>query len=376
MVTAVSGRLRLPSGGRRVKWLLIGLGALLLLGRCYLVEQGFILLTYQFQTEDIDKLLERNELPAGTKEMLATAKEIKQFSESELGLKNDDNFSRFLDIRKDYLVDVVSASEKDRFVPYRWSYPIFGAFPYKGFFNKESALREAQKLHEQDLDVFVRQADAFSTLGFFIDPLYSFMSDYSAYALAVLIIHEQTHATIFLKDQVEFDEELATFIGIEGALLYVKSKFGEDSDRYQDVLRYLDDLDTFIFQIHSLNDTLDALYRRNIDRDEKLAQREQLYSEFREAYLKTYPAMFKTEKFRNLMGSDINNAFILSYMTYTRDLSLYYELYRACGCDVRRLTTFITTLAENGRQEFLADPKKYLAEWLSAQELPVTTICR
>ena len=338
----------------------------LLLSNCYLLEQGYYLLSYQLKTEDIETVLQRDGLPEDTREMLLLAQEIKQFAVSEIGLKDDRNFSRYLDIQKDYVADVVSASEKDQFLPYRWDYPIFGTFPYKGFFEKKNALLEARRLSDNDMDVYVRQVDAFSTLGFFVDPLYRFMSGYSTYALSNLIIHEQTHTTIFLKDQINFNEELATFIGIEGALLFMRAKFGEESKQHQEVLRYLDDLDMFISQIRRLHEILDTMYRQNTSRDDKMVRREQIFSDFHRNFLATYPQLYKTQSFRDLLGSEINNALILSYMRYTKDLSLYYDVYRACDGDLHNLITFLAALVESGTRNFLADPKTYLAAWLSS----------
>jgi len=86
------------------------------------------------------------------------------------------------------------------------------------------------------------------------------MKVYSAYSIASLIIHEQTHATIFLKNRIKFNEELATFIGNEGALQFIKEKYGTESEYYTNLMSHRADLDTFFELIQNLYDELNAVY--------------------------------------------------------------------------------------------------------------------
>ncbi len=96
------------------------------------------------------------------------------------------------------------------------------------------------------------------------------MTDYSVFALASLIIHEQTHTTLFIKDQVQFNEELASFVGIEGALNFIKDKYGEDSEFYRQALNNREDWDRYSSLIKGLHEELDLLYESGRSRKYKL----------------------------------------------------------------------------------------------------------
>ena len=111
--------------------------------------------------------------------------------------------------------------------------PFHGQAPYKGFYERPDALAEAARLKKEGYDVIVRKVDAFSTLGFTKDPVYSFMKKYSPYELASTIIHEQTHATLWVKGQTDFNEELADFVGETGALEWIAARFGAPSEEYR-----------------------------------------------------------------------------------------------------------------------------------------------
>ena len=167
----------------------------LLFSSCYTLKQGFTLLGYLRRAVPLEKLSPDKSNLRFVKQVAS----IRSFAVNELGLKDTKNYTRYVEIDRDYLALVVSACAKDSFSPYMWRFPIVGAVPYKGFFEERDAKIEVEKLKRKDLDTLIRRVDAFSTLGWFQDPLYSYMKDYPAHRLADLIIHESLHATVYLK---------------------------------------------------------------------------------------------------------------------------------------------------------------------------------
>jgi len=210
------------------KWLFIALniGSLLvilgLFSGCYSIKQGVTMIGYLGQAVPLEKTADSD--------FIGLVEDIRVFAKDELGLVLSKNYTRLVELDRNYLAAVVSASAKDSFQRHEWRFPVVGRLPYKGFFNVDDARKERFKLEEKDLDVWVRSVDAFSGLGWFNDPLYSFMRNYSPNRLADLIIHELVHATVFIKGQVKFNEELAQFIGTEGARLFLEKRFGLDSN--------------------------------------------------------------------------------------------------------------------------------------------------
>ena len=223
------------------------------------------------------------------------------------------------------------------------------SFPYKGFYEKADARREADRLEKRGLDVWIRRVDGFSTLGLLSDPIYSFMTDYSLYALADLIIHEQTHATIFIKNQIQFNEELATFVGREGALTFLRDRYGTDSSAYTQALAGLEDWRVFGDRMIDLHDQLKRLYSLEAERETALAEKHRIVGQFNRRLITEAPELFRTDRFRSFKGIPANNAYIMSFVRYNQDLELFYSLYEANGRDIRSTVDVLKRLKKTKR---------------------------
>lgn len=179
------------------------------------------------------------ELPSTTEEQKEKVKiilEAKQFAFDELGINFSENYSKIFDQEGKPSMYVVTACDPYFFKPRMWKFPVVGSVPYKGFFDLEKAREEALRIKEEEaIEVDIRTAGGWSTLGWFNDPVLSNMLNRSEGDLASLIIHELTHGTLFVKDSVTFNENLASFIGDKGAIMFLEKKYGEDSE---EVKRY------------------------------------------------------------------------------------------------------------------------------------------
>jgi predicted aminopeptidase len=306
---------------------LLLLGIFPLISGCYLLKQGTYLLSYNSRSRPIDKVLEEGSASAEAEAMLRTVQQIRSYATERLGLEQNKNYTRYVELDKEYIVDVVTACQADSFTPHQWRFPIFGSFPYKGFYERADAEREAARLEKRGLDVWIRRVDGFSTLGLLSDPIYSFMADYSLYALADLIIHEQTHATIFIRNEIQFNEELATFVGREGAL-------------------------SFLLDLH---DQLDRIYSMDTERETILAEKLRTVEEFNRRLVDESAQWFQTDRFRAFRGIPANNAYIMSFVRYHEDLDLFYRLYEVNGRDLRATVEVL-----KGLQKTKEPPKQAL----------------
>jgi predicted aminopeptidase len=307
----------------------------LLDGCCYLAKQGTGLVKYQTRTVKIEKMLEKDDITPEMKVFLTRVQDIRAFAMDSIGLKKNKNYTTYVRIDRDYMVDVLVACRDDTFDIYKWWFPVVGNVPYKGFFDKKDAEKEARKVEKKGrYDIYIGKADAFSTLGFFSDPIYSFMINYDVYNLASLIIHEQMHATAFIKNQTQLNEEMATFVGDVGGLWYVKNKFGEDSEQYRTAVLSKEDYRAYIDLMRELYEELRAVYSSGKGRDYKLAEKERVIADFRERVTNNYDSLFRTPRYGGLKRMELNNAVISAGMTYNRDMSLYYDLYDRLGGDL------------------------------------------
>ena len=269
------------------------------------------------------------------------------------------NYTTYVEIEQDYLVSVVSASRADSFSRKTWWFPIVGSVPYKGYYRQESALRLARRLERQGYDVLVRKVDAFSILGFFKDPVFSFMQDYSVFQVASLILHEQTHATVFLKNHVQFNEEMAQFVGTEGALLYLDRRLGPESTEREETTAILRDQETFLETLRALYADLEDVYAQDLPPDDKLSRKAKTIALHQTRFAESYQDSFASEAYRGFAEAEINNAYLNLYMTYTEDLDVFYELFESYDRDLRA-----TIYALRELEGIRGDPKEHLRDRL------------
>ena len=312
---------------------------------CYLVKQGRYVLKYSTEARRIDKMQRSADTPEELKAFFSLVDEVRRFATDSLGLSKNDNYSTYIDLPGDRVVDVVYAAGKLNFKPYIWKFPFFGSWPNKGFFEPQDARKEAGRLAAKGYDTCVLGAGAFSTLGFFSDPVYSYMKRYSAFGLAYLIFHEQTHATLFIKSQLQFNEELATFFGKEGALRFVRGKFGDTSEQYRKALSSVHDEDVFYTLMRTLHKSLKEVYDSAGLSDEiKLELKQQIVSRFKDSIDVHYDSLFQSKGYRWLTKSTINNATLLADMTYNQNLSLFRDLYERKNRDFKAMLASLKTL--------------------------------
>ncbi|HVR84786.1 MAG TPA: aminopeptidase, partial [Planctomycetota bacterium] len=211
-----------------------------------------------------------------TKLKLLFVREVKSFGENELGLARSANYESFYDTKGQPITYIVSACRKDRFQPYTWWFPIVGEVPYKGFFSKEDAQAEAAGLEQQGYDVALGMAAAYSTLGYFPDPVLSTMLDYPDEHLAALILHELTHGTIYLPGGSDFNEGLASFVGWQGALEFARKERGISSGAYERTVRAFAAEERRDSRSRELYEKLSRLYGSNLPRERILEERSKI----------------------------------------------------------------------------------------------------
>jgi predicted aminopeptidase len=334
---------------------------------CYTLKQGAAMLGYlnravPLEQVPLEKIADKEASSASDNEkFVQRVLDIRRFASEELGLEMTKNYTRYVQLDRDYLAAVVSASAKDSFKRHEWHFPIVGSVPYKGFFNVEDARKERKKLEKKDLDVWVRPVEAFSTLGWFRDPLYSYMRDYSPARLADLIIHESLHATVFVRGQVSFNEELAEFVGSEGARLYMVSRYGEDSAEYRAMFASEADNKTFVAFIQELIAELNALYTSTsgLDREATLAQKEAIINAAKERFNAEYENLFSSDNYRGFAELPVNNAYLELYRLYHAPDNFFADLYERSGRNLRAFIAAAKTVRKKG------DPRGQLTQALN-----------
>ncbi len=208
----------------------------------------------------VEEFLNDPNFPDSLKAKIELIQEIRTYAIDSLGLTDSENYTTLFDQKGEDILWNLSAAYPYKMEPKTWSFPMLGSFPYKGFFELDRAKEERDLLKDEGYDTRIRSVGGWSTLGWFKDPILSNMLARGDGRLADLIIHELTHATLFVKDSIEFNENLASFIGKKGAEQFIRSKYGPDSKEMDDYLQYFEDSKSIVNHMLAGYKALDSLY--------------------------------------------------------------------------------------------------------------------
>jgi predicted aminopeptidase len=244
---------------------------------------------------------------------------VRRFAVDSLGLRDTRNYTTYYDQQGKPLLWVLTASEAFRIKPYLWSFPVVGNVSYKGFFQKTAGEHEAHLLEESGYDIDYGEVGAWSTLGWFRDPILSGMLRRGEGRLAELIIHEMTHATLYVPGQVDFNENLASFIGEQGARRFLRSHFGEEATetvRYRD---FLHDYNALARHLVRGTHWLDSIYQTREFYKWGIAEKQLMKRDLIDSVLHALDTVIFQDTLRarlRFRGVRPNNAYFLNYLRY------------------------------------------------------------
>ena len=191
---------------------------------CYISRAAYEEARILARRQPIERLVVRENTEPVLRAKLALVLAARQFAIDSLGLEAKESFTTFSQLDRDTLVLVVSAAYRDRLQLKTWSFPVVGSFPYKGFFDFAEARKVAAQLRADGFDVSVGASSAFSTLGWFNDPLVSTTVRQDSVTLVNTVLHELLHNTYFAKGKVSFNETFAAFVGGRGAEHFFRAR--------------------------------------------------------------------------------------------------------------------------------------------------------
>jgi len=312
----------------------------------YITHAAYQEVRLLWNRKPIAKVLAKPDLPADERSKLETVLAVREFDEKTLGLKVGGAYKAITKVDENAIVWVVMAAPRDSLTPYTWWFPIVGNVPYRGYFKKIDAESEAAEMEQTGYDTYVRPAIAFSSLGFFNDPLLSNLLALSRIELAGVITHELFHRTYFLASDIVFDESAATWVGSRGAIAFFAATEGaESADAIAARGIYESDLKFAAF-LKQDEARLLRLYASKQSRDEILKQRTAIFTAINEDYAKLKPTLSGLERF-DLDQVKLNNAVLLNYLIYFHDLDNFAALEQLNHDDVPATIKAIIELAES-----------------------------
>ena len=288
-----------------------------------------------------------------TRRKLQLVLAAREFGRDALGERVGDSYTLYSEKKSDTLATVLSAAYKDRFAARTWWFPIVGSVPYKGFFHEEDARREAEALEAQGYDTYMRPTSAFSTLGWFNDPVLSTLLRYDDVSLTNTVLHELFHNTFFAPGKIAFNESMANFVGARGAIDFFCRRDGADAPTCRRARDEWEDDLAFGYFMGELVHDLEALYARtDVTREQKLALREEVFARAQRRFAQEVRPRLKVASFSSFTREPLNNATLISRRIYYDRLDLFERVYRARGGNLRRAIADIVAAARASR----ADP--------------------
>jgi len=318
----------------------------------YLLRQGYHQAELLSGRVPIDEAIDAGHFTEEQAERLRSVPRIKAFGD-QIGLSPVRSYET-INPTWDRTIFNVSACEPLAFEPATWWFPVVGRVPYLGFFREQDVRRRAARLERRGLDVYVRTAGAYSTLGWFRDPILPGMLDWSEHRLADTILHELTHATVWIPGSVEFNESLANFVGREASMRWLISSYGEDHPSVAEARERIEDGHRFEALLREVYEELDAVYATpGLAEADKLASKRRILASLpdRADVLDLHHEERYLAKIRE---GTWNNARFVQFRTYNRSLEWFEVLLEQEGGDIPRFLARVEQIAAGAEDPYAA----------------------
>ncbi len=270
------------------------------------------------------------------KRRLDLAQRARVFGIEQLGLPNNESYTSFYDTGKEYVTWNVVAAEEFSFKPVNWCFPIAGCVSYRGYYSPEDAEAYAEGLAEQGLDVAVSGATAYSTLGWFKDPLLNTMLERSDPSIASLLFHELAHQQLYVGDDSTFNESFATFVEKEGLRQWQKNEQRLNPQLDQsEMARELDARERrqkqFIALLTDTRASLEALYESSDEPDVLRKMKKQRFDQMLVNYQALKASWDGYTGYDHWFSQKMNNARLVSVGTYNDYVPAFEVLFDESG---------------------------------------------
>lgn len=270
--------------------------------------------------------------PVLRKQLLAV-QEIRKFASEHLGLPGDESYGRYADLGREHVVWVLYAAPEFSLEPKTWWYPTLGDLDYRGFFREKDTLALSAKLREEGYDVYTGGVDAYSTLGWFHDPVLNTFVYSADIDLAELIFHELTHRKLFRKGDTKFNESLANAVAEEGVRRWLRQ-----TGRKADLANYEQRLirrREFFDKIDLTRDRLKALYASDSPEESMRSRKREILADLRD-HFRELRRRWGGRGLESWLKEDVNNAHLVSLITYHHHIPAFHQLLKKCDGDLDR----------------------------------------
>jgi predicted aminopeptidase len=337
----------------------------------YLVRAAWEEAKILARRRDITDMVADSTTTVANRQKLRVVLAARAFASDSIGLRARQSFTTFSRLEHDTLVLVLSAAYRDRLQSYTWWFPVVGRVPYKGYFDFGAAKAAARQIERDGFDVYLRPSPAFSTLGWFNDPLVSTSLNADSLDLANTVIHELTHNTFYAAGQAVFKESFANFVGARGSAWFFRSR-GQSEAAEEEDARWGDEKLMARFWEH-LYHLIESAYKAHPGDDsahvrERIAARDTVYRQARTELVEVLGPQLRTIGPRVLERMRLDNAALMARRIYLTDLDLFDAVWLREDQDLKKTIARVIALAK----EKSKDPFGALRAWVAKTPAPQT----
>ncbi len=300
--------------------------------------------------------------PPALRKKLETVLRIREFASRELGLPENHSYRGYSDLQRPYVVWNVFATEEFSLKPREWCFPVAGCVGYKGFFAEDNANAFAEAQKQQGGDVFIGNVPAYSTLGYFDDPVLNTFIHYPDSELARLIFHELAHQVAYVKDDSEFNESFATAVEKEGLRRWL-TKHG-DAAQEKNIAESEIRKNQFNQILTETKQKLGWLYQSDLDAATKRLRKKEIFSALLNEYEQKKLSWEGYKGFDRWINASSNNAMISAFTIYTQQVPAFSALLSHLENDLPKFYSAVKVIARQEKSERMAK----LASLLTAQK--------
>lgn len=270
--------------------------------------------------EDIETLLADPDTPAPLRDRLEQIMALREFAATALQLPVGGSYSGYVDLERPFALWNVFATPAFSLQPVEWCYPIAGCVGYRGYFSRAKAYEQAQSLRDRGMDVFVGGIAAYSTLGWFDDPVFSTLLNRSEDRVAALLFHELAHRRYYLPGDTAFNESFATAVEREGLRRWLDHRQVADAEQariLQQSRLAAERQAQFVSLVQSAAERLRQLYDRDLPAAKLRQRKEEIFADLREDYARHRETAWQGRGwYDGFFTGELNNAYLITVGTY------------------------------------------------------------
>lgn len=293
------------------------------------------------KSRPIDELLQKKNISDGHRRKLKTVQELREFSIKQLGLPDNNSYTSFADLKRDYVIWNIFANPKFSLKPLNWCYLIVGCLSYRGYFSKTNAEKHEALLNQQGYDTYLGGVAAYSTLGWFDDPVLNSMLRWSENYLASVMFHELAHQKLYVKNDTELNESYADVVAHIGVTKWLEQK--KDKKYLLEYQQGQEREKIFVDLINRYKLKLTDLYD-SPDEDQLKHQRKKLiFKEMQNEYFELSKT-WKKNPYKKWFSEGLNNAKLASVITYRKYVPALLEIYEELNSDLFKFYAYSNAL--------------------------------